>query len=64
MAPNLVTFIGAVFLESSVFLIMIYDTTFSATLPTWLYFYCGIALFIYQTLDAVDGMHQFASNKI
>ena len=31
------------------------DTTFSIVLPTWVYLFGAFALFMYQTLDAIDG---------
>lgn len=30
-------------------------------MPRWTYAYCGIAQFVYQTLDAVDGKHARAT---
>jgi hypothetical protein len=55
MAPNLVTLIGLFFMSSSALTYVYYDTTMSQDLNPWLYAYTALVIFIYQTLDAIDG---------
>lgn len=55
MAPNLVTFIGFLFMISSYVCILFYDLTLSADIPNWLFIKAGFDFLIYQTLDALDG---------
>ena len=55
VAPNLITFTGfLVFLSSTVF-IFLYDFTFKEEIPSWCFFYAAATLWIYTTLDAIDG---------
>ena len=61
VAPNLITFIGLAFSLSSFALVLFFDpfgddgiTNISA-LPSWIYLYFAISLFVYQTLDNMDG---------
>ncbi|KRX00175.1 hypothetical protein PPERSA_10674 [Pseudocohnilembus persalinus] len=55
MAPNLVTFIGFIFILSSYATILPYDSTLKQNIPNWIFLKCGFDFFIYQTLDAMDG---------
>lgn len=55
MAPNTVTLIGFTFMVSSYAAILFYDMTLKATIPSWLFFKAAFEIFMYQTLDAVDG---------
>ncbi|KAL4486388.1 hypothetical protein ABPG72_007174 [Tetrahymena utriculariae] len=55
LAPNLVTFIGFLFIVSQYSLMIYQDFTMTQDLPRWTFLYSAISIFIYQTLDAVDG---------
>ena len=55
LAPNLITFIGFLLIIISVILVICYDVTFKGIVPSWVFIICGINLFIYMTLDAIDG---------
>lgn len=55
MAPNLVTLTGCGALLSGFFLILSYDLTMTVNLPYYYSLYAAFNMFIYQTLDAVDG---------
>lgn len=57
MAPNMVTLLGLVFIIVSDILILYYDPNYLSNVPDWVYFYHGVAVFMYQTFDACDGMH-------
>jgi len=47
--------IGFMVLLGSYVLMMCYDITFQKELPRWVFLLAALSLFIYQTLDAVDG---------
>lgn len=55
MAPNLVTLIGFSVLIMSTISYLIYDYTMAKEFDPFLYYMSALAIFIYQTLDAVDG---------
>jgi len=56
LAPNMITLIGLLFNVAGFTAIAMYaggGATDEA--PSWAYYFCAFCLFIYQTLDAVDG---------
>jgi ethanolaminephosphotransferase len=55
MAPNLVTFIGLCSSMLSVTCVLIYNPTLGPNGPKWLSLLTGVCIFIYQTLDNMDG---------
>jgi len=55
MAPNLVTLLGFIPMVIVYALYMYYCPTFTEAAPTWLYILSILSLFIYQTMDAIDG---------
>jgi ethanolaminephosphotransferase len=55
LAPNLVTFIGFIFMALSYLIMLPYDLTLSHDIPRWTFFVAAFFQFLYQTLDAVDG---------
>lgn len=55
LAPNLVTVIGLVFMIAHYLVMLPYDTTFSLAIPPPVIFFSTFGVFMYQTLDAVDG---------
>ena len=55
MAPNLVTFIGWVFMVLSYTVMLYYDYTFKKEIPRWTFFFAAACIFIYTNLDAMDG---------
>lgn len=54
IAPNLITFLGLTFNILALVMTLVYDPTLTDA-PTWLPFLTGACLFIYQTLDNMDG---------
>jgi len=54
VAPNLITLSGFMFMVVSVILLLIYGSNWEEV-PRWVYVCWGINLFIYQSLDAIDG---------
>lgn len=55
IAPNLVTLAGFFFIVLSYVLIYAYIPDLKGVAPSWVYYACAANLFIYQTLDAIDG---------
>ena len=55
VAPNLITIVGlAINIVTSLVLVW-YCPTATEVAPWWTTFSCALGLFIYQTLDAIDG---------
>ena len=56
VAPNLITFIGLLFPIIATICTIIYNPTLDPTnQPSWLCFYTCFAVFVYQTMDNMDG---------
>lgn len=55
LAPNLITFIGLIFMICSYAIMIPYDTTFTKPIPSFILVISGFCQFMYQTLDACDG---------
>ncbi|KAK1764819.1 CDP-alcohol phosphatidyltransferase [Phialemonium atrogriseum] len=55
MAPNMVTLIGFFFILVNVGLLVIFMPDLVGPGPTWLYYSFAFGLFMYQTMDNVDG---------
>jgi len=55
VAPNLLTFIGWLFIVASYSVMLIYDYTFKKDIPSWTFLFAAACMFIYSTLDAIDG---------
>jgi phosphatidylglycerophosphate synthase len=55
MAPNLITLIGTAFLLSIAVGVWIFDPFLEGAAPPAVYVWFGISVWIYQTMDAVDG---------
>merc|ERR1719282_1516191 len=55
MAPNLVTLLGFALMIFSYCLFWIYSPTFAEVPPRWVFVAAAFCLWIYQTLDAMDG---------
>eukprot|EP01012_Entosiphon_sulcatum_P055960 TRINITY_DN7872_c0_g1_i2.p1 TRINITY_DN7872_c0_g1~~TRINITY_DN7872_c0_g1_i2.p1 ORF type:complete len:405 (-),score=94.11 TRINITY_DN7872_c0_g1_i2:237-1370(-) len=55
LAPNCVTFIGFFINLASYFVLAYYAPKLSDRAPNWTYLLAAISLFLYQTLDAIDG---------
>ena len=55
MAPNMVTFIGWIFVINSYVIMLFYDYTFKKTIPSYCFFLAAAFIFIYMNLDAMDG---------
>jgi len=63
MAPNLVTFIGFLFMLSAYGGFLFFDTRFEGDVPAWTFLWSAVAMFVYETLDAVDGKQARRTNS-
>ncbi|XP_033105234.1 choline/ethanolaminephosphotransferase 1-like [Anneissia japonica] len=63
IAPNTMTLSGLILNIISAVILMLYCPTAKEEAPRWAYFFCGICLFIYQTLDALDGKQARRTNS-
>jgi ethanolaminephosphotransferase len=55
MAPNAITLTGFGFVIVNIFSMLYYTPTLDQECPSWIYASWAIGLFLYQTLDAIDG---------
>jgi ethanolaminephosphotransferase len=55
MAPNIITLLGLFATITSLALTLIFNPDLGPNGPTWLHFLSGINIFLYQTLDNMDG---------
>ncbi|PHH66247.1 hypothetical protein CDD81_7840 [Ophiocordyceps australis] len=55
LAPNMVTLLGFFFILGNVGLLVVYMPDLVGPGPAWLYFSFAFGLFMYQTMDNVDG---------
>lgn len=63
VAPNLITFVGWLILFSSTINILVHDATLEQDIPPWCFYYAAICLWIYSTLDAIDGKQARRTNS-
>ncbi|KAI0384117.1 CDP-alcohol phosphatidyltransferase [Hypomontagnella monticulosa] len=55
LAPNMVTLIGFFFILANIALLVIFMPDLVGPGPSWLYFSFAFGLFMYQTMDNIDG---------
>lgn len=55
VAPNCITFTGFCIGMSSTVVLLYYYFMENAVYPDWTWYYAAFTLFVYQTLDAIDG---------
>ncbi|KAK3942113.1 CDP-alcohol phosphatidyltransferase [Diplogelasinospora grovesii] len=55
LAPNMVTLIGFIFILANVGLLVIFMPDLVGPGPAWLYYSFAFGLFMYQTMDNIDG---------
>nr|CAB3230080.1 choline/ethanolaminephosphotransferase 1-like [Phallusia mammillata] len=63
VAPNAITVAGLIVNFISSVLLMVYCPTATEIAPRWIYIFNGVALFIYQSLDAIDGKQARRTNS-
>lgn len=57
ISPNMITLIGLIINIGTTVLLMYHCPGGHSTAPSSVYLACGVGLFIYQSLDAIDGKH-------
>jgi ethanolaminephosphotransferase len=55
MAPNMVTLVGWLGMLLGYALVVVYCPTLTEAAPSWVYYLLAALMFLYQTLDAIDG---------
>lgn len=55
VAPNLLTLLGFISQLIGFCVMSYYNPDFATKVPAWVYFCCALCLFVYQTLDNIDG---------
>ncbi|PAV59255.1 hypothetical protein WR25_09898 [Diploscapter pachys] len=55
MAPNLITLIGLIINLATILILSAFSYTATEPAPSWAYLQAAFGLFLYQTLDAIDG---------
>lgn len=63
IAPNLITIIGLSINICTTILLVFYCPTATEQAPLWAYIACACGLFIYQSLDAIDGKQARRTNS-
>ncbi|XP_032898563.1 choline/ethanolaminephosphotransferase 1 isoform X1 [Amblyraja radiata] len=63
MAPNAITITGLALNACTTLVLMLYCPTATEQAPLWAYLACALGLFIYQTLDAIDGKQARRTNS-
>ncbi|XP_014297470.1 choline/ethanolaminephosphotransferase 1 isoform X4 [Microplitis demolitor] len=55
LAPNLITIVGLIINIATTLILVYYSPDAKAEPPRWACFLCALGLFIYQSLDSIDG---------
>ncbi|XP_011331569.1 choline/ethanolaminephosphotransferase 1 isoform X4 [Ooceraea biroi] len=55
LAPNLITVLGLIVNVITTLILVYYSPDAKAEAPRWACFLCALGLFVYQSLDAIDG---------
>ncbi|XP_046886571.1 choline/ethanolaminephosphotransferase 1-like [Hypomesus transpacificus] len=63
MAPNLITIVGLSVNIFTTLILVFYCPTATEQAPLWAYLTCALGLFIYQSLDAIDGKQARRTNS-
>uniref|UniRef100_A0A8B9L7D2 Choline/ethanolaminephosphotransferase 1 n=1 Tax=Astyanax mexicanus TaxID=7994 RepID=A0A8B9L7D2_ASTMX len=63
MAPNLITIVGLAVNAITTLILVYHCPTATEQAPTWAYLACALGLFIYQSLDAIDGKQARRTNS-
>ncbi|XP_058230004.1 choline/ethanolaminephosphotransferase 1b isoform X2 [Hemibagrus wyckioides] len=63
IAPNLITIIGLATNAFTTLVLIYYCPTATEQAPLWAYLLCAVGLFIYQSLDAIDGKQARRTNS-
>lgn len=61
-APNMITLVGLILNISTTLILTLYSPDGIQEAPRWVYLCCAIGLFVYQSLDAIDGKQARRTN--
>ncbi|KAM3175658.1 hypothetical protein ACTXT7_008098 [Hymenolepis weldensis] len=62
IAPNTLTLTGLILNTLSVLILLYYSPDLKSNVPSWALVLAAVCIFIYQTLDALDGKHARETN--
>uniref|UniRef100_A0AC34QXQ8 Choline/ethanolamine phosphotransferase n=1 Tax=Panagrolaimus sp. JU765 TaxID=591449 RepID=A0AC34QXQ8_9BILA len=63
LAPNLITLVGMLINLTTMLILSNYCWSAREEAPSWVYFQAALGLFLYQTLDAIDGKQARRTNS-
>ncbi|XP_056093886.1 choline/ethanolaminephosphotransferase 1b isoform X2 [Rhinichthys klamathensis goyatoka] len=63
IAPNLITIVGLATNIFTTLVLVYYCPTATEQAPLWAYLLCAVGLFVYQSLDAIDGKQARRTNS-
>ncbi|KAM4795185.1 choline/ethanolaminephosphotransferase 1 isoform 2-T2 [Rhinophrynus dorsalis] len=63
IAPNLITIVGLMINIFTTVVLVYYCPTATEEAPVWTYLSCAVGLFVYQSLDAIDGKQARRTNS-
>uniref|UniRef100_A0A4W5L8B8 Choline/ethanolaminephosphotransferase 1 n=1 Tax=Hucho hucho TaxID=62062 RepID=A0A4W5L8B8_9TELE len=63
IAPNLITIVGLATNVFTTLVLVYYCPTATEQAPLWAYLLCAVGLFVYQSLDAIDGKQARRTNS-
>ncbi|XP_015744968.1 cholinephosphotransferase 1 isoform X2 [Python bivittatus] len=63
LAPNAITLGGLVFNLVPLLVLMYYCPSATEEAPPWVFLFCALGLFIYQSMDAIDGKQARRTNS-
>lgn len=63
LAPNTITMVGLVMNVITTLIVVYYCPTATEEAPFWAFLLCAIGLFVYQSLDAIDGKQARRTNS-
>nr|CDS20303.1 choline:ethanolaminephosphotransferase 1 [Echinococcus granulosus] len=64
VAPNTLTLTGLIINSVSVLILLYYSPDLKSEVPSWSLVLAALCVFIYQTLDALDGKHARQTNTV
>lgn len=63
LAPNTITMVGLIMNVLTTLIVVYYCPTAMEEAPAWAFLLCAIGLFVYQSLDAIDGKQARRTNS-
>lgn len=63
VAPNLLTLVGLIHAVAAYVLLLVHSPGLDGAAPPWVYVACAACLFVYQTMDGMDGKQARRTNS-